>query len=252
MNNPTPSNQTAWTDQDLATNPHDTPDKARRVQQMFAAIAKSYDLNNRLHSMWRDQAWRRTAVKRCNIQPTDIVLDVACGTGDLSMAFADAGAKHVIGADFTHEMLQVAQFKKEHHPNITYTDGDAMALPIRSQSVDCVSIAFGIRNVAIPQNAIQEFHRVLKPGGRVCILEFSLPKNKLMRALYQFYFKHIMPRTATLIARDRSGAYKYLPQSVNTFLGREQLVEMLTQSGFTNIQLKPLTFGIAVCYTGTK
>lgn len=241
----------AWTSEKL-TNPHQVPDKARRVQQMFAAIAKSYDLNNRLHSMWQDQAWRRKAVKMCNVNPTDIVLDVACGTGDLSMAFKDAGAKHVMGMDFTHQMLQVAAFKKRSENEIFYADGDAMALPVVDQAVNIASIAFGIRNVASPMLAVEEFYRVLKPGGRLCILEFSLPRNPIMRGLYQFYFKQIMPRTATLISRDRSGAYKYLPQSVNTFLGREQLVGMMQQAGFKDIKLKPLTFGIAVCYVGIK
>lgn len=246
---PTPE-QPAWRDEDLA-NPHAKADKAARVQKMFSAIAGSYDLNNRLHSMWQDQAWRRKAVRLCQVKADDVVLDVACGTGDLSLAFAAAGAKRVIGVDFTHNMTRIAQQKKQTAPAV-FMDGDAMRLPISDASVDIVSIAFGIRNVADPAKAIGEFYRVLRPGGRVCILEFSLPTNPLMRGMYNFYFKQVMPRTATFISRDRSGAYKYLPQSVNTFLGREQMVDMLTLAGFTTVVLMPMTFGIAVAYLGRK
>jgi demethylmenaquinone methyltransferase/2-methoxy-6-polyprenyl-1,4-benzoquinol methylase len=130
--------------------------------------------------------------------------------------------------------------------------GDAMRLPIADASVDVVSIAFGIRNVAQPERAVAEFYRVLRPGGRLVILEFSLPRNRVLRGLYNFYFKHIMPRTATLIARDKSGAYKYLPRSVNTFINRETLTAMMRDAGFTDLTQRPLTFGIAVIYRGVK
>jgi len=123
-------------------------------------------------------------------------------------------------------------------------------LPVADRSVDIVSIAFGIRNVADPAKAVREFARVMRPGGRLCILEFSLPVNPVLRGAYMFYFKHVMPRTAALIARDRSGAYKYLPQSVNTFLSREQMMRLMTEAGFENITATPLTFGIAVAYLG--
>lgn len=231
---------------------------------MFDAIAESYDINNRLHSMWQDQRWRRKAVRLCHVKPSDTVVDVACGTGDLSMAYDRAGAKRVIGIDFTHAMLQVARRKAsavkprpavadpETKIPIAYADGDAMRLPLADACCDVVSIAFGIRNVAVPAAAIREFARVLRPGGRLCILEFSLPTNPIMRGLYNFYFKKIMPHTATLISGDRSGAYKYLPQSVNTFLGRQQMVAMMEDAGFDTVAQHPLTFGIAVIYVGRK
>ncbi|QDU34026.1 UbiE/COQ5 methyltransferase [Poriferisphaera corsica] len=268
----------AWTDRDLAQNPHEAEDKAIRVEQMFSAIAESYDINNRVHSMWRDQAWRRAAVKMATLRTQeqceqevsdnfggfvdtaatlrgDVVMDVACGTGDLSMAFIDGGAQQVIGIDFTENMLKVARHKSmgtEYQNRISYQAGDAMRLPAEDESVDVVSIAFGIRNVARPKVAMGEFCRVLKPGGRLIVLEFSLPTNPLLLMGYNFYFRHVMPRTAAMIARDKSGAYKYLPKSVNTFIGREQMVGMMNEAGFEGIKQKAMTFGIAVCYRGVK
>ena len=244
----------AWTDQDLSENPHENAEKASRVQKMFSAIAPSYDINNRVHSMWRDQAWRRAAVKMAELKPGDQVVDVACGTGDLSMAFADAldANGSVTGVDFTHEMLVVAEQKNLANKPIAYMQGDAMNLPLPDACCDVVSIAFGIRNVAKPEKAMAEFYRILKPDGRLIVLEFSLPKNPLLLAGYNVYFKHIMPRTATLIAGDKSGAYKYLPKSVNTFIDREGMHAMMTEAGFTDLKHKALTFGIAVCYRGIK
>ena len=241
---------TAWNDE-LLSNPHAVADKRRRVQKMFAAIAPSYDLNNHLHSLWMDQAWRRKAVKLANLKPDDAVIDVACGTGDLTIAFANAvkllgGATRPIGIDFTFEMLPIARQKS----SFFYINGDAQSLPLPDACCDVVSIAFGIRNVADPAAAIAEFKRVLRPGGRLIILEFSLPTHPLLLASYNFYFRKVLPRTATLISGDKTGAYKYLPESVNTFIGREQMVGMMNQAGFTSVEQFPMTFGVCVCYRG--
>lgn len=250
----------AWNDADLAGNPHDAADKAKRVEHMFACIARSYDLNNRVHSLWRDQAWRRAAVRLTQPRPDDVVFDVACGTGDLAMAFAKAGVGRVLGLDFTVNMLKVAETKASADAGANtstkappvYAAADAMNLPVVDASADVVSIAFGIRNVATPAQALREFYRALRPGGRLVILEFSLPSNAICRSAYLFYFNHILPRTASLIARDRSGAYRYLPRSVNTFLSREQLIGMMQAAGFGDVTATPLTFGIAVAYVGHK
>jgi demethylmenaquinone methyltransferase/2-methoxy-6-polyprenyl-1,4-benzoquinol methylase len=266
----------AWNDALLA-NPHAVADKRRRVREMFAAIAPSYDLNNRLHSLWQDQRWRKQAVEFARLKPTDVVVDVACGTGDLTLAFArqlqevaarmkSPAGRRVIGVDFTYEMLPLADEKlwddgDFHHEVLGLTsvkklvhwlNGDAQSLPLPDACADVVSIAFGIRNVQDPAAAIREFHRALRPGGRVIILEFSLPTNSLLRGLYNFYFRQILPRTATLISGDKTGAYKYLPESVNTFIGREQMMGMMSAAGFGQVEQFPMTFGVCVCYRGVK
>ena len=244
-----------WDDQ-LLRNPHAAADKRARVQRMFAAIAPSYDINNRLHSLWQDQRWRRKAVKLAHLRPGETVVDVACGTGDLAIAFASRlSGGSVIGIDFTHAMLPLARHKSaigNPQSAITFSCGDALALPLPDACADVVSIAFGIRNVQDPARALQEFHRILRPGGRVIILEFSLPTNPLLRALYNFYFRRVLPVTATLISRDRTGAYRYLPESVNTFLGREQMATMMRDAVFTQVEQLPMTFGVCVCYRATR
>jgi len=247
--------QPAWSDSDLRDNPHARADKATRVEAMFAAIAGSYDLNNRLHSLGRDQAWRRAAVRMAKPKPTDTVLDAACGTGDLSQAFANAGVAQVTGTDFTAAMLDIARQKQQANPThreIKYQLADATALPYDDASFEIVSIAFGIRNVDQPGAAFAEFFRVLRPGGRLIVLEFGKPASWPARQLYDFYFHHVMPRTASWIARDRSGAYKYLPKSVSTFIDQRGMAEHSAAAGFCAPAAKPLTFGIAWCYRGVK
>ena len=266
----------AW-DEGLLRDPHAVADKRSRVRRMFAAIAPSYDLNNRLHSLWMDQHWRSTAVKLADVQRTDVLVDVACGTGDLTLKLADrlvevynlnAGSyplvpprDQVFGIDFTYEMLPLARQKAHDQPvrgarayNMNqiaqWLCGDATALPLPDGSADVVTIAFGIRNVAEPASAVREFRRILRPGGRLLILEFSLPTKPILRGLYNFYFRKVLPRTATLISGDTSGAYKYLPESVNTFIGRQQMMQLMLDAGFEQVQQFPLTFGVCVCYVG--
>lgn len=242
-----------WQTQDLEADPHRRSDKADKVRAMFASIADAYDLNNRLHSFGLDQRWRRTAVRLSEVRPTDDVADIACGTGDLTELFATSGARSVVGLDFTPQMLDIARVKSGRAAPAAagrvvprYEQGDATALALGDASVDVVSIAFGLRNVGEPLRALREFRRVLRPGGRLVVLEFDEPRNPLIRAVNRLYTHRIMPFTASLIARDRSGAYRYLPRSVETFLDRDRLREALATAGFADIRQTPLTFGTCV------
>lgn len=253
-----PSNErrhaAVWTSADLASGPHADAAKADKVRRMFAAIARRYDLNNTLHSFGRDAAWRRAAVRLAALRPGDEVLDVACGTGALTRAFASArpSPARVIGADFTPEMLDVARGRLgEARPGaapIEYQLADAMALPFADDSFDVLSIAFGIRNVADPSTALREFRRVLRPGGRLVVLEFDRPRIAAIAWLNDLYTARVMPVTASVIAGDRSGAYRYLPKSVATFASRAEMARMLAASGFASVTQTPLTFGVCVIH----
>jgi demethylmenaquinone methyltransferase/2-methoxy-6-polyprenyl-1,4-benzoquinol methylase len=240
----------AWTADTLSGNPHARRDKADRVQRMFSAIAGSYDLNNRLHSFWQDQAWRRAAVRLAQPSSTDRVLDVACGTGDLTLAFARArpAPASVTGLDFTPQMLDVARCKST-PSEASFIEGDAMSLPFADASFDILSIAFGIRNVSDPARALREFRRVLAPGGRLVILEFGQPRQAVLRWLNNVYTHRVMPLTASIIARDRSGAYRYLPRSVDSFLEPSALARAVSEAGFSGVTQHPLTFGVCVATT---
>ncbi len=248
----------AWSDADLRTNPHEAADKAARVEAMFSSIAKRYDLNNRVHSMWRDQAWRREAAKLAAIKPTDDVLDMACGTGDLSEILAAERPRTVLGMDFTRAMLDVARHKasritrKPGQVAPTYQWGDAMDIELPDQSMDVVTIAFGLRNVSDPAIAVGEFARVLRPGGRLVVLEFSTPRNALIRCFNSVYTKHIMPWTATLLSGDRSGAYRYLPKSVVTFADPAAIASIVTSAGLAVTKQLPQTLGICTITLATR
>ena len=254
--------EAAWSDERLAANPHQDPEKAARVRDMFAAIAKSYDLNNRLHSFGLDQAWRRRTVREVmrRLGRTDLrgtrVLDVACGTGDLSEAFADQGAA-VTGVDFTPPMLDIAREKAKVRRRRTggapaYAHGDATRLTQPDATFDAVSIAFGLRNVGDVAAAMREFHRVLKPGGVLAVLEFGLPAWGPARFAHRLYTERIMPITATIIARDRSGAYRYLPRSVDTFLSPEGVAQAAAAAGLAGAETRRLTMGTCAITTAMR
>jgi len=241
-----------WSRSDLERSPHENEKKAEKVRAMFAAISRRYDLNNRLHSFGRDQAWRRAAARAASVTDGDRVLDMACGTGDLTLLIAKTTpAAEVIGGDFTPEMLEIAR-RRNRHEKIRYVHADAMELPFEDESFDALTIAFGIRNVTDPEAALDEFRRVLRPGGRLVILEFATPKSRIVRTLNAWYTKWIMPVTAGLIARDRTGAYRYLPRSIETFLQPEAMRNALQEAGLRDVVAQPMTLGVCVCYRAVR
>ncbi|HYE66291.1 MAG TPA: ubiquinone/menaquinone biosynthesis methyltransferase, partial [Pyrinomonadaceae bacterium] len=187
-------------------------DHARRVRDMFAGIAGRYDLLNHLLSGNRDKRWRRLAAERLQDSLADDgarALDVACGTGDLSLALAAATRAHVIGIDFCRPMLEVAARKAETIvAGAAFVEADALRLPFRDESFNAVSIAFGLRNLSSVEGGLKELRRVLKPGGRAAILEFSRPVVPGFRALFQFYFSRVLPRIGGILSGSRS-AYEY-------------------------------------------
>jgi demethylmenaquinone methyltransferase/2-methoxy-6-polyprenyl-1,4-benzoquinol methylase len=257
MNESNASQKPAWDTPELDS-VHDNAHKHDKVRAMFSAIARSYDLNNRVHSLWQDEMWRRKAVKLARVQPGERVLDVACGTGDLTQAFAKRSrASEVVGVDFTPAMLDIAAQKQSKlhdavRTRIEYQQGDAQNLDFADNSFDVLSIAFGIRNVQDPQKAFAEFARVLRPGGRIVVLEFGVPTLAPMRWFNSFYCATIMPRTATWISGDRSGAYRYLPKSVATFYSREEMESELTQAGFSDLRTVSMSLGICNCTVGSR
>ena len=222
---------------------------------MFSAIAHAYDINNRIHSFGLDQSWRRRAVNQSNPVVGAEVLDVACGTGDLAAHFARQGARSVVGLDYTAAMLEVARTKALREGGavaaIRFVEGDAQALSFSDASFDIVSIAFGIRNVADPDLALRQFRRVLRPGGRLAILEFAEPGSRFVRAIHGCYTRRIMPWTATLLARDDSGAYHYLPRSVETFLDPEALAVRVRAAGFGAVRTSRMTLGTCAITVAT-
>ena len=235
-----------WDESRLA-DPHAQPDKARRVQSMFDGIAPTYERVNRVLSAGRDAYWRRRAVELSGIQSTDEVLDIACGTGDFARAFAAARPTRVVGADFSAGMLALAANRPA---PVEWCRADALVLPFVDASFDVVSCAFGVRNFQDLAAGLREMRRVLRPGGRICILEFTMPRSRILGRMYLFYFRRVLPKVASVISRDTSGAYDYLPQSVSTFLDAPSMVITMEQAGIADVRHTSLTAGVATVYVG--
>ena len=241
----------SW-DADRLHSPHTQPDKSRRVQQMFDAIAPTYERVNTISSAGRDAYWRREMVRLAAVRSDDVLLDVATGTGDVARAFAGAAVRprRIVGLDFSASMLALAASR----PIVggSFLQGDALRLPMADASATLVTCAFGIRNFQNLQAGLGEMFRVLAPGGRAVILEFGLPLRPWLRSLYMFYFRRVMPWFATLMSRDRSGAYRYLPSSVVHFPALSEIRNALTDVGFGLVKTYPKTCGIVTIYVAAK
>jgi demethylmenaquinone methyltransferase / 2-methoxy-6-polyprenyl-1,4-benzoquinol methylase len=215
------------------------------VRAMFAEIAPRYDFLNRMLSFGIDRRWRRRMRRRLGMKAGQDLLDLCCGTGDVALEFARNGV-HVQGADFTFPMLPLALRKGRNAGlPLSWANADAQALPYRDGSFDAVTISFGIRNVEDPQRALRECARVLRPGGKLAVLEFFPIKNRVWGALFRFYFHRILPLLAKVVRAGRTGAYRYLPESVEAFATPQQFCSWAEQAGFTEVQDEALTGGVA-------
>ncbi len=232
------------------------PDKAPdRIAGMFDAIAPRYDFLNHFLSAGLDRGWRNRAVEALALPENARVLDVCTGTADLAMAtVARARGASVVGVDFAGEMLRLGVAKIRDaslQRRIRLVRGDAMRIPVVDASCDAATIAFGIRNVAEPNQALAEIARVLKPGARLAILEFGQPNIPGIRTLYSWYFRQVLPRIGGLISRHQS-AYSYLPASVGAFPAPSAFAATLTATGFSHVRTVPLTFGIVYLFVAER
>jgi demethylmenaquinone methyltransferase / 2-methoxy-6-polyprenyl-1,4-benzoquinol methylase len=228
---------------------------ARAVRAMFAGIATKYDFLNHFLSVNIDKRWRRMVAGKLREileNPNAIILDVACGTGDLSLELQKEARAKVFGSDFCRPMLEIAFDKNEkYEAAIPYVEADGMNLSFSDETFDAVTIAFGLRNFSNWLNGLRELHRILKPGGTLVILEFSTPVVPGFRQLFQFYFSSILPRIGGAVSGSR-GAYEYLPNSVSKFPDQKNLARLMSETGFSDVEYKNLTGGIAAIHTGTK
>jgi demethylmenaquinone methyltransferase/2-methoxy-6-polyprenyl-1,4-benzoquinol methylase len=228
---------------------------AKAVREMFAGIAGRYDLLNHVLSLNIDKRWRRIVsaeLRSILDDPNARVLDVACGTGDLSIELNKNSKAQIIGTDFCRPMLAFAKTKSENETHsIPYIEGDAMGLPFGDGEFDAVTIAFGLRNLANVSEGLKELRRILKPGGRLAVLEFSAPIVPGFGQLFNFYFSHVLPRIGGAVSGSR-GAYEYLPDSVSKFPNQKKLAALMESTGFETVKYKNLTGGIAALHTGTK
>jgi demethylmenaquinone methyltransferase/2-methoxy-6-polyprenyl-1,4-benzoquinol methylase len=224
---------------------------------MFDAIAPRYDFLNHLLSAGIDKRWRAAAIRSLKLSGRETVLDVCCGTADVALTAIEGdrgGAARVVGVDFSGAMLALGLHKvraAREESRIALVRGDAMRLPVADQSADAVTIAFGIRNVQRPDVACAEMARVLRPGGRLAILEFGVPRIPGIKPLYLWYFTHVLPRIGRAIS-GHGAAYSYLPASVGTFAPPAEFIATLCNAGFSDVRADPLTFGIVYLYTAVR
>ena len=228
-----------------------------RIRSMFGHIAPSYDFLNHLLSLNIDHYWRWRTTKLVPPQGPDPILDLCTGTGDLALAYdrAAQGQTPIIGADFCPEMLRLAEHKTARikaEGRIRFLEADAQHLPFPDNHFQIVTVAFGLRNVTDTDKGLAEMVRVVKPGGKVAILEFSQPRGWLFGRLYRFYFRRILPLIGQTISRSKDNAYRYLPASVMEFPDGEALAERLRRHGLVDVFWQPFTFGVATLYVGTK
>jgi demethylmenaquinone methyltransferase/2-methoxy-6-polyprenyl-1,4-benzoquinol methylase len=217
------------------------------VSAMFDGVARRYDLLNDLLSLGRTKAWRKVATSIIAPKPGMRILDIAAGTGSSSRPLADAGAE-VISLDFSKGMLEAG---RKRHPDLTFMQGDALALSFKENEFDVTTISFGLRNTADTSKALKESFRVLKSGGRIVVVEFSQPTNRIFRTIYLRYLMRALPTVAKKVSSNPD-AYVYLAESILAWPNQIGLAELMKAAGFGSVQWKNLTFGIVAIHTGVK
>lgn len=231
--------------------------KEKNVQEMFSSIAGKYDLNNTLLSLGIHYYWKRRVVQAARIPEKGVILDIASGTGDIAIKLArkaKAGVK-VISSDLNLEMLKVGAEKirkKGLSEKISAVQGNAEKMQFRDNSIDLVTVGFGVRNFNNLQAGLHEIYRILKPGGQFICLEFSKPTGLFWRKIYNFYSFIFLPRIGQWVSKDQTGVYQYLPDSIRNFPNQETFKEMMAREGFRNIDYRNLTGGIVAIHVGFK
>lgn len=230
-------------------------EKAKKVQGVFTSVASKYDVMNDVMSLGVHRIWKEVMMDWLAPRPSQKLLDVAGGTGDISFKFLKrAGSGHATVLDITENMLIEGRKRAEANQvldSLNWVVGDAMALPFADNSFDVYTISFGIRNVTCPQEALNEAFRVLRPGGRLMVLEFSQIPVPLAQKAYDFYSFNVIPRMGKLIANDRD-SYQYLIESIRKFPNQETFLSMVRQAGFENANYRNLSLGIAALHSGWK
>ena len=232
----------------------DAEGKKDEVERMFDSIAPKYDLINRILSLGVDQGWRRRTISLVNEFDPAAVLDVATGTADLALQAVEAGCGSVVGVDISEEMLAVGRTKiasRNLQSRITLERGDATNLSAGDESFDAVMVAFGVRNFENLDAGLREMRRVLRPGGRLVVLEFSQPESFPMKQVCSLYYRFVLPKVGGVISGN-ANAYKYLPESVQAFPYGEAFVKRMVEVGYQDVFSERLTFGVASIYVGHK
>ena len=228
----------------------ETRKQAGRISTMFDRIAPTYDVLNHLLSANIDSRWRKQAARLLDLKGTERVLDVCCGTGDLAVAMLDGGAGEVQGTDFAPAMIELA--KEKAGERIQFQVADTTDVPFPDASFDAATVGFGVRNLEDMDAGFREMHRVLKPGGRFLILEFSRPPNPVFRGIYHAYFMIVLPMIGNLVSGGADNAYTYLPRSVMAFPGPNALADRLKDAGFERVDIERLSMGIACIHIAHK
>ena len=225
----------------------------KNIGHVFDGIAGTYDLLNHLLSLNIDRSWRRKTI--ATLTPCQRLLDVAIGTADLSLEVMNQNkAEFVQGLDVSQEMMKIGEEKVRKaglEGKIAFQLGSALEMPYDDASYDAVTCAYGVRNFPDADKGLQEFWRVMKPGGQLAILEFSYPENPIIRWGYDLFFSHILPFVGRIISHDK-GAYTYLNESVKNFMWGEEMCEHIRKVGFKDVKFRPVTFGITTIYTARK